>query len=150
MKTNKGSTPTTSFKENKNFLLRFLRGSNYKNKKKLVWGFTLIELLVVVAIIGILTTAVLVTLNGARIKTNITAFKEEVSSSQRKFMVDCTSGAITIPTADTKNTKWSGVAASYNDCGPGDSIFSISVESIRISDCTATLTDSGITYSSDC
>ncbi len=48
-----------------------------KKKKK---GFTLIELLIVIAIIGILASIVLVSLNSSRTKARGAAFKSSVSS----------------------------------------------------------------------
>jgi len=57
---NNGFTPPPSFKEKKNFLLRFFRVPNYKNKINLVEGFTLVETMFAVfiltfVIVGLMT-----------------------------------------------------------------------------------------------
>lgn len=61
------------------------------NKK----GFTLIELLVVVAIIGILSSVVLVSLNAARKKATVAAGKESLSGTVAALIL-CTDDGYTI------------------------------------------------------
>ena len=91
-----------------------------KNKK----GFTLIELLIVIAIIGILASIILVSLQSARIKAKVAAFKGEVASIQPRAIMDCDGAsngtAIGLPATFTQT--------SYaNATCTGDGTFSVSV-----------------------
>ncbi len=94
-------------------------------------GFTLIEILVVISIIAVLVAiALMVFGKSARINARKTAFKADVASAVRTFILQCDDGPPIVP-ANTPNTKWdtttaSGLQIPGTSCGPlMDNLFSI-------------------------
>lgn len=97
-------------------------------KKKSGVGFTLIELLIVIAIIGIISSIVLVSLGSAREKARIAVAKEET----RQIL-----NAIIMLESDTE--QWPGHKTSYELEIGGDNEICSDGCSLSLSDCEAGL-----------
>jgi type IV pilus assembly protein PilA len=117
-----------------------------KNRK----GFTLIELLIVIAIIGVLASVVLVSLNSARQRAKTAAFKSEATGIVPGLISICDQQNVVVgdlgsPSTYTAATAFGTISQACGTSGTG--IWSMTVTATNGSTCTsAACTQSGCVF----
>jgi len=123
-------------------------------------AFTLIELLIVVALIGILASAILISLSAARTKSYINSYKSEVAQAVSSLTLKCDSGVLSAASFPATENHTAGVVVAGDQasvCGgitTATGQFTVTTTPVRasmsVANCTATIRPSGVTYAGAC
>ena len=112
--------------------------------KKLQKGFTLIELLVVIAIIGILSAVVITNIAPTRDNARRAAVRANLDGVLPDLLNTCLSGAAIAAPTMTGYTFGTVTQSCLGAAAAGT--FSVPVTATPVTGCTATITNTGITY----
>ncbi len=112
-------------------------------------GFTLIELLIVIAIIGILSSVVLVSMSSARQRAKMAEFKATASSLNAAAVIACDAGtaAPTWPAGNDSGSVTEAIACTNGEISAGQAT---SASVTGSTNCVGDLNQTGVSFTGGC